>query len=105
MLKPKVLVVIALLVVIVIFSTAVNHPKTVIRETVCIPDGKKERLVLNLAVMHDGKFFPLYGEKRDGCLLLHDIDTWDADDDGILEPFKWGQFVDPAYNHCCTGGG
>jgi len=90
---------------LVILVVILHDSEAVIRETVCIPRGEKELVVFDIAVIHDGKVFPLRGEKRDGCLLLHDINTWDADDNGILEPFKWGQFVEPSYDHCCTGGG
>lgn len=76
------------------------------RESICIMSNSsaKETVVFN-AVIHDGKIFPLVGDSRTGCLLLHDISTWDANGDGKLEPKLWGHYVPDAYNHCCTGGG
>lgn len=95
----------ALLLVLAVLVVTLIRPKKGPYESICIPSGIGGTRVLNYAILYDGKLFPLRGDLRQGCLLLHDYYTWDDDGDGILEPYRWAQFVEPSYDHCCTGGG
>jgi hypothetical protein len=77
------------------------------RETICICSEKSpdEIIIFNQLIIHNGRVFPLDGEKRSGCLMLYDFaDAGSAKYRSWWQFAPFARFVEDDYDHCCRTG-
>lgn len=91
----------------VLFLIVDTNEKSKNYESICIQSNSsaKELVYFDTYLLHDKKVYPVYGEKRDGCLILFSLYAHDYNGDGIKDRgSEYAEFVEDTYNPCCVTG-
>lgn len=95
-----------LIVMLLVLPAFLSCNEEVNYESICIvaSSSGKETLT-DYGVIHGGEYYPLFGDRREGCLIIFSYYAHDLDGDGIKDRgAEYARFVDDDYDHCCVTG-